>query len=63
MDEISVKLVRDAQEKGTIVFLPTHRSYIDFLMLSYIAMHYNFPLPHIAAGMLVCALLGIAACS
>ncbi|KAG0710137.1 Dihydroxyacetone phosphate acyltransferase [Chionoecetes opilio] len=34
-----------------VVLLPTHRSYADFLLISYIAYHYNLPLPVIAAGM------------
>jgi len=34
-----------------IVVLPTHRSYVDFLLVSYICFHYELPLPIIAAGM------------
>src|SRR5690606_4439385 len=30
--------------------MPTHRSYIDFLITSYIFLAYKLPLPHIAAG-------------
>lgn len=30
--------------------MPSHRSYIDFLMMSYILWEYSLPLPHIAAG-------------
>jgi glycerol-3-phosphate O-acyltransferase len=30
--------------------MPSHRSYIDFLIMSYILFAYNLPLPHIAAG-------------
>ncbi|XP_035665137.1 dihydroxyacetone phosphate acyltransferase-like [Branchiostoma floridae] len=33
-----------------VLLLPSHRSYIDFLMLSYVAYCYDFPLPVIAAG-------------
>ena len=33
-----------------VVFLPTHKSHIDYLILSYIAGIYNLPMPTIAAG-------------
>ena len=33
-----------------VVLLPTHRSYLDFLLLSYITFHYHLPMPFIAAG-------------
>jgi glycerone phosphate O-acyltransferase len=35
---------------GPLVFIPTHRSYMDFLILSYIFFAYSIPVPHIAAG-------------
>ena len=33
-----------------MVLLPTHRSYVDFLFISYIFFAHNLPLPYIAAG-------------
>ena len=33
-----------------VILLPSHRSYIDFLLLSYITYHYDLPMPYIAAG-------------
>ncbi len=42
--------VLEAAGKGPIVFIPTHRSYIDFLIVSYLSMMLKLPLPHIAAG-------------
>lgn len=35
---------------GTVVLVPSHRSYIDFIIISYIFFAYNMPMPHIAAG-------------
>ena len=35
---------------GPLIFLPTHRSYIDFLIVSYIAFCYKMKVPYIAAG-------------
>lgn len=33
-----------------VVILPTHRSYMDFLFISYIMTHFELPLPIVAAG-------------
>lgn len=33
------------------VYVPTHRSYLDFILLSYILFSYDMALPNIAAGM------------
>mmetsp|Transcript_41764 Transcript_41764/g.55032 ORF Transcript_41764/g.55032 Transcript_41764/m.55032 type:complete len:125 (+) Transcript_41764:1742-2116(+) len=35
---------------GPIVFCPTHRSYIDFLLLSIVLLFYKIDVPHICAG-------------
>ena len=34
-----------------VVFMPSHRSYMDFLMLSFVCFYLNLPLPAIASGM------------
>eukprot|EP01125_Pyxidicula_operculata_P008628 TRINITY_DN287_c4_g1_i2.p1 TRINITY_DN287_c4_g1~~TRINITY_DN287_c4_g1_i2.p1 ORF type:complete len:1267 (+),score=324.43 TRINITY_DN287_c4_g1_i2:27-3803(+) len=40
-----------SKEGGSpIIYLPSHRSYIDFLILSYVLFESHLPLPHIAAG-------------
>jgi glycerol-3-phosphate O-acyltransferase len=39
-----------AAKKGPILYLPSHRSYVDFLVMSYVCLACNLPLPHIAAG-------------
>jgi len=31
--------------------MPNHRSYVDFLVISYILFSYDIPIPVIAAGM------------
>jgi len=36
--------------KGPVVFAPTHRSYIDFILLSLTMLFFNMELPHICAG-------------
>lgn len=45
-----LKLQRAIQEHP-VVLLPSHRSYIDFLMLSFLLYNYDLPVPVIAAGM------------
>lgn len=45
-----IETVRKLVPKYPIVLLPTHRSYVDFLVISYAFFHYNLPLPVIAAG-------------
>ena len=35
---------------GPIIFIPTHRSYIDFLIIPYVLFAYRLALPHIAAA-------------
>ncbi len=34
----------------TLIYTPSHRSHIDYLVLSYVLFHRGFMLPHIAAG-------------
>lgn len=40
----------ESNRSGPLVIIPTHRSYIDFLVMQYIAFAYGLPVPHIAAG-------------
>ena len=39
----------DVKEKGPLILMPTHRSYIDFILVSYIFFAYKLQAPHIAA--------------
>ena len=34
----------------TVVYAPSHRSHVDYLLLSYVLFHRGFMIPHIAAG-------------
>jgi len=36
--------------KGNIILCPTHRSYVDFLIVSYIMFQFKMEVPHICAG-------------
>ncbi|MCU0661892.1 MAG: 1-acyl-sn-glycerol-3-phosphate acyltransferase [Myxococcota bacterium] len=45
-----IERIRDAVSKGACLILPTHRSHIDYLVLSQVMLDHNIMLPHIAAG-------------
>ena len=42
--------MREAAKRGTLVLLPSHKSHVDYLMLSFVFFHANLQLPLIAAG-------------
>lgn len=50
VEEKGLENVRKVLGNGPIILVPTHRSYVDFLIVSYIFFEYDLPLPHIAAG-------------
>lgn len=37
--------------KVPVVYVPSHRSYADFILMSYICFNYDIEIPAIAAGM------------
>jgi len=39
-----------ASRSTPLLFMPNHRSYFDFLLVSYVAIAYDLPVPHIAAA-------------
>lgn len=39
-----------AEKEGSLIIVPTHRSYIDFLIVSYVFFAYGIQVPYIAAG-------------
>ena len=42
--------VRQAAAKGPVVMMPTHRSYFDFLLMSFIGFAFELTPPHIVAA-------------
>lgn len=52
VNEDALKRVRATieQRKGPVIFAPTHRSYVDFLLVSSIVFYYNIQVPYICAG-------------
>jgi len=47
-DEIN--MIKKEYQKGPLIFIPCHKSHIDYIILNYILYHNNLPIPHIAAG-------------
>ena len=49
-DDADIDRLREHSAKGAVVLLPSHKSHIDYLVLSYVFMQENLSLPLIAAG-------------
>lgn len=49
-DQIEMIKQLEKEGEGPIIFCPTHRSYIDFLIVSYICFNKRIKVPHICAG-------------
>ncbi|XP_071949264.1 glycerol-3-phosphate acyltransferase 1, mitochondrial-like [Antedon mediterranea] len=46
-----MELIKEASKKGVpLVFIPMHRSHLDYVLLSFILHNYGVKAPHIAAG-------------
>ncbi|XP_061900801.1 dihydroxyacetone phosphate acyltransferase [Entelurus aequoreus] len=51
VNEEGIQRLQQAIQEHPVVLLPSHRSYMDFLLMSYIMYTYDLALPVIAAGM------------
>ena len=47
-DELN--MVKRMYQKGPLIFIPCHKSHIDYLILNHILYQNNLPSPHVAAG-------------
>lgn len=50
VDVDGLKAVQEASKEHTLVLLPSHRSHLDYLLVSYVFERHNLGLPLIAAG-------------
>lgn len=50
IDQDNLEKLKKESEKAPLIFVPTHKSHIDYLVLSYVLYHNNMACPHIAAG-------------
>lgn len=63
VNEAQLDRIRKMQlaRKGPIIFCPTHRSYVDFLILSVVLLFYKIDVPHICAGEDLMHITGVSA--
>jgi glycerol-3-phosphate O-acyltransferase len=45
-----VEKLNDTGDGAEIIYVPCHRSHMDYLLLSYVIYHKGFAVPHVAAG-------------
>ncbi len=50
IDQEGLERVRAASKDGTLILLPSHKSHVDYIILSRLFMHANMPVPLVAAG-------------
>ena len=50
VDMKGLERVKAAVRKGSVILMPSHKSHVDYLVLSYIFYQNDLPPPHIAAG-------------
>lgn len=50
VDETGLAKVREWARKGTLIYVPSHKSHIDYLVLNYVLHDYHMHIPRIAAG-------------
>lgn len=50
VSEDKLKKVKNAAQKAPVIFMPCHKSHIDYLILPYILYNNNMPCPHVVAG-------------
>jgi len=50
MNDDGLNRIKIVSHKGPLIFIPCHKSHIDYLILSYVMYMNNMPCPHIAAG-------------
>jgi len=50
VDEESLARIREASKRYPVVYVPSHKSHVDYLILSWVLYHNNLVPPHIVAG-------------
>lgn len=50
VDEENLAVVREWARKGPFIYIPSHKSHIDYLILNYVLYEYHMHIPRIAAG-------------
>ena len=50
VDEEGLERVRDAARRGSVVYLPSHKSHVDYMLLSFVLRRAGLQVPVVAAG-------------
>jgi glycerol-3-phosphate O-acyltransferase len=50
VDEPGIDRLRELAKEGTLIFLPSHKSHMDYVLLAWILYRHKLPMPVIAAG-------------
>ena len=50
VDPNQLAMVRDWARKGPVIYIPSHKSHIDYLILNYVLYEYHTHIPRIVAG-------------
>src|SRR5690606_20450302 len=50
INEESVVKIRELAKRYPIIYIPNHRSHLDYLMVGYALCSYQMAIPHVAAG-------------
>jgi glycerol-3-phosphate O-acyltransferase len=50
IDQAGLQRLKNMSRKAPVIIIPSHKSHIDYLILSYLFHQNNMPCPHIAAG-------------
>jgi glycerol-3-phosphate O-acyltransferase len=50
VDKVALAKVREWARKGTLVYVPSHKSHIDYLILNYVLFTHHMHIPRVAAG-------------
>lgn len=50
VDEEGIDRLREAAKRGSVVLLPSHKSHVDYLLMSFVLRRHGLQLPVVAAG-------------
>jgi glycerol-3-phosphate O-acyltransferase len=50
VDKASLAIVREWARRGPLIFVPSHKSHVDYLVLNYVLLDHYMHIPRIAAG-------------
>ncbi len=50
VDRAELAMVREQAKNGTLIYIPSHKSHIDYLALNYIFYQHHMHIPRVAAG-------------